>query len=1265
MLLLLGGLTAAGGEISFSRKTTPALETIGAPAIAAAWGDFDSDGRPDLAVAVPGGGVHLYRNSSEGLVDVSYRLAGGNELSAFGVCWGDYDNDGNLDLFVTGWLGAGSALYRNLGDGTFSRDVKNPDVVAPDHGMTAVWADVNQDGWLDLLTLHGGGASSDVPALFLGSPSGTFTRSAAGSLPSTRLYGGAAAFGDYDGDGDLDLMLVSSIASSNPFFLNDGHGAFVRPDVDPVAAAGGPNAGGGAAWGDFDNDGDLDLMVTAGVGVDGLYKNDGHGAFSLVLGAPGETTGAIVGVVWADFDNDGWLDLLMANREGRPYIFRNLGGTGFERVMTGDLANQPEVSNGIGVADYNRDGTLDVLMANWPGGAPVLYANTCFSNRWLRVALKGSTSNRQGIGAKIRVTATVQGRRMTQLRQIGGDDGWGTQEAIAHFGLGDAQVVESVRVEWPSGVVTVVSGARVNQVLSIAEALPIAPLITEEPRSAAVPLGGSARLSVSATGTPPLTYQWFFKGLQIAGSAASVLEMSTLTLEQSGGYFVEVSNPVGVIRSLTATLAVEPPPSITQHPGDQSVQQGASVTFTVVATSSGALNYQWQRDQRNIPGATLASLTLEHVATGTSRYRVIVSSPYGTVISNEAILTVDPNLPPKINVQPQSQSAQEGATVRFSVGAGGTAPIAYAWFKDGVRILNASLPELVLPNVQAVNAGSYTVEVSNEGGIASSSPAVLTVLVPPTITAAPISQTVIAGQSATLAVVANGSAPLSYQWLKDGTAIAGATQSEWIIANAQTANAGGYQVTVSNAAGSIRSLVATLTVAFPPSIVSQPEDATVFQGQRAAFSITVAGTSPISIQWLKGGSQIAGATSTTLTIASALFTDAGNYSVDVTSPYGAVKSLSARLSVKVRPNETLFDLTPGGGIVLRNPFESTFPPDSFVTLTAQPANGWQFLDWKGSTQGTNPIARVQMNYSRSIRARFGTGIFPTPAGNGTISVSPQSDLYPYGSTVQLVAEPGVGAYFIGWSGSVESLENPLNLVVKDAHPVLVAAFDQLPAGQASFIARADGFGHIVEVPRSNVFDLGQSVTNTAVPDGSQEFLGWTGDASGTQNPIVVTLDKSKSITAVFTKRPHLDLQSLEIEGFLLSLTGEFTSSFQLLRSTDLQAWDSLVTLTNAYGESQLIIPSGAGDHSFYRIGTLPVPKRQATAVCTVVNGFVVAVTVTDPGSGYTVAPTVEIVGSGSGATAVGTTVNGSVDKIAVISAGSGYTASPEVRVGAP
>jgi Divergent InlB B-repeat domain len=204
------------------------------------------------------------------------------------------------------------------------------------------------------------------------------------------------------------------------------------------------------------------------------------------------------------------------------------------------------------------------------------------------------------------------------------------------------------------------------------------------------------------------------------------------------------------------------------------------------------------------------------------------------------------------------------------------------------------------------------------------------------------------------------------------------------------------------------------------------------------------------------------------------------------------------------------------------------------------------------------------------------------------------------------------------------------------------------------------------MPRSNAFNIGQTVTNMATADSGQEFLGWTGDASGTNNPLVVTMDQSKVITARFSKRPRLDIQASNVDGQLLTVAGEFTGVYHILMSTNLADWAQYLTLTNAYGEAQIPNPPSTNQGGFYQAVDLSQALRTATAIPTVVNGFLVAITVTDGGIGYTTAPEVTIIGGGgSGATTGATILEGAVSKIIVRDAGSGYTDTPTVVIAAP
>ncbi|MCE0722325.1 immunoglobulin domain-containing protein, partial [Legionella sp. 9fVS26] len=267
------------------------------------------------------------------------------------------------------------------------------------------------------------------------------------------------------------------------------------------------------------------------------------------------------------------------------------------------------------------------------------------------------------------------------------------------------------------------------------------------------------------------------------------------------------------------------PPSITTQPVSQTVTVGQSVTFSVTATGTAPLSYQWQKNGVAIAGATATSYNIPSVALADAgNYTVDVSNLEGTVTSSTAVLTVNSGTPPSITTQPVSQTVTVGQSVTFSVIATGTAPLSYQWKKNGIAIAGATAASYNIPSVVLADAGNYSVDVSNSAGIVTSSTAVLTVNsgTPPSITTQPVSQTVTVGQSVTFSVIATGTAPLSYQWKKNGIAIAGATAASYNIPSVVLADAGNYSVDVSNSAGIVTSSTAVLTVnsGTPPSITT-------------------------------------------------------------------------------------------------------------------------------------------------------------------------------------------------------------------------------------------------------------------------------------------------------------------------------------------------------------------------------------------------------------------------------------------------------------
>jgi hypothetical protein len=338
---------------------------------------------------------------------------------SIGCAWGDYDNDGYPDLIVADAWGAINRLYHNNGDGTFSRVTEG--TIASDPGDSA-----------------------------------------------------APVWGDYDNDGDLDLFVTSFDPPRDCFYRNEGDGHFTK--VTEGAWVTDSGRGVGAAWGDYDNDGFLDLFV-ANASFGGnvrnlLYRNTGTGAFDRVTsGTIATDTGLFLSCAWGDYDNDGFLDLFVGSLGAANALYRNNGDGTFGKVTAGSIVNDPGDSSGCAWADYDNDGFLDLFVANATEQLNFLYHNDGSTNQWLKIKCVGGPSNRAAIGAKIRVQIqNGLGASVWQMREISGGSGYGSQNSlIAHFGLGSATNAQTIRIEWPSGIVQTLADVAAKQLLTVTE----------------------------------------------------------------------------------------------------------------------------------------------------------------------------------------------------------------------------------------------------------------------------------------------------------------------------------------------------------------------------------------------------------------------------------------------------------------------------------------------------------------------------------------------------------------------------------------------------------------------------------------------------------------------------------------------------------------------------------------------------------------------------------------------------------------------------
>ncbi len=394
-----------------------------------------------------------------------------------------------------------------------------------------------------------------------------------------------------------------------------------------------------------------------------------------------------------------------------------------------------------------------------------------------------------------------------------------------------------------------------------------------------------------------MTYQWYKNGVAISGATSRDYSFLTLLGSDSGVYRVKVTNAGGYVMSDNAYLNIVPPPTITTQPQSQAVPLGGTASFSVTASSSESISYQWYFNGASLGGAgTSPTYSITNANTGNAgNYTIVAANATGPTTSQVATLTVI--LPPGISMQPKNKAVPVGQTAMFKVTATGSAPLMYQWSFNGASLSAGTSSILALTNVQTNDAGPYQVVITNAAGSITSTVATLTVIVPPVIVSPPLSQTVTVGQDASFSVTATGTGPLSYQWTLNGTPLSAGASSTLALTNVQINAAGAYQVVITNAAGSVTSTVATLTVIVPPAIVSPPLSQTTRVGQDATFSVTATGTGPLSYQWALNGTPLSGATSSVLALTNVQTNEAGSYTVIITNAANSITSSVATLTV--------------------------------------------------------------------------------------------------------------------------------------------------------------------------------------------------------------------------------------------------------------------------------------------------------------------------------------------------------------------------------
>lgn len=417
--------------------------------------DMNGDRKDDIAgVSASNLRIH-YQGTGGTFTNSDFPITGTSNMPSWSLAAGDYNKDGYNDLI----LGGGSAVtfWKSNSTGTaYSNETFSQYVFC----QRTNFVDLNNDGNLDAFSCH----DVDPNVYFINNGSGVLTFYQSGVTPGATTMGihteggnYGSIFVDYDNDGDQDLFIAkcrggAGTAKFNEMHRNNGNGTFT--DVSIEANLYDPIQTWSSAWADYDNDGDLDIVVGASSTADGNHKymrNNGNGTFTDITSGSGWDTNASTSIehVAHDFDNDGFVDVL----GGGNKIMFNLGNGTFAP------SNYSAIAVG-GIGDLNNDGFLDFL-----NGSNVRYAIPN-SNNWLKVTLQGIASNSYGIGARVE----IYGAFGKQIRDIHSGDGFKYMSSLnAHFGIGAATAITKIKVIWPSGTVDIISNPNINQTLNVIE----------------------------------------------------------------------------------------------------------------------------------------------------------------------------------------------------------------------------------------------------------------------------------------------------------------------------------------------------------------------------------------------------------------------------------------------------------------------------------------------------------------------------------------------------------------------------------------------------------------------------------------------------------------------------------------------------------------------------------------------------------------------------------------------------------------------------
>ena len=705
--------------------------------------------------------------------------------------------------------------------------------------------------------------------------------------------------------------------------------------------------------------------------------------------------------------------------------------------------------------------------------------------------------------------------------------------------------------------------------------------------------GGTVSITVTAVGTPPLTYQWNKDGTAIDGETSSTLTLNNLIPSDAGYYTVNVSNAVDqVVSELIEVAVVTPktaqPAKIVLQPEDTNVLVGENVTLRVIVDGTDPISYQWYYKGKPIIGETNSTLSSNNVQrTASGNYYVVVSNegyPWGaTETSDTVTLTVE--TPPEITQLTESVTLAYGESIELSVTANGDEPLTYQWSKDSSAIDGATNKSLTLDSVSSSEAGDYTVVVTNAGGQAESDVVTVNVIEPVTIVTQPEGESVILGDPVTLKVVVEGVGPISYFWYHDGELVEGGTESTLRLANVQAADAGGYRVIANNQGGKATSETAEIIVLLPPVITRLTESMILAPGESVKLSVTAVGDEPLTYQWHKDGSAIEGATSPTLALNAMSPSDTGDYTVRVTNTGGqtesAVVTVAVVQAVKIVTQPEDVSTVVGESATLKVVVEGSEPIEYFWSHDG---------DWvEGGTESTLRLASVKSGdygaYNVLVRNQGGIEI-SKPAQLTVLSAPEIMQLTDSltlieGESVELsVKADSDGPLVYQWSFGGDKIEGA-------THPALLLA-KAVPSDAGDYTVVVSNAAGQVESGVVTVTVI-QPVRIIAQPEGTSAMIGDT-------VTLKVVVEGTEPISYFWYHDGGLVDGGMESTLRLANVQSEDSGSYNVIArnkggtaiSETVELKVLLVPEITQLKESLMLIEGGSGELSVKAVGSEPL-----------------------------------------------------------------------------